>query len=76
MAVAGGGSPGIKLAIYRRELRSVGLMHNVPEQVIRTVDEAAFIIGAGGSCYVSSIAGKAMKEVGELLIAKGLIDVT
>jgi hypothetical protein len=49
-------------------------MHNVPEQVIRTVEQAAFIIGAGGACYVSSIAGRAMSEVGELLKERGLID--
>jgi hypothetical protein len=49
-------------------------MHNVPEQVIRTVEQAVFIIAAGGSCYVSSIAGAEMKEIGQLLKERGLTD--
>lgn len=74
MAIAGGGSPGVKLHIYNRKLRQLGLAHNVPEQVIKTPGEAAEIIAAGGSCYVDSIAAIAWEEVAVILRDKGLID--
>lgn len=74
MAIAGGGSPGVKLHIFRRKLERVGLAHNVPDDVLRTPEEAAIIIAAGGSCYVDSIAAKAWSEVNQLLREKGLVD--
>jgi hypothetical protein len=74
MAVAGGGVPGVKLALRGRKVVQVGLAHNVPGEVISSPQEAADTLALGNSCYVNSIAAKAWGEVWTILAERGLAD--
>ena len=74
MAVAGGGVPAKRVGIYARQLRGVGLSHNVDSSVILTPEQAAkYLIDTGGSCYIESV-GDATKQLQKLLEDAGLVD--
>lgn len=73
MAVSGGGIPAKRMGIYARQLKQVGLSHNVDALVVLTPEQAAVRIAAGESCYIESV-GDAERRLQELLRAKGLVD--
>lgn len=74
MAIAGGGSPAVRVYIHLRGLKQQYPQHNVDASVIKTPEEAAAWLAAGkGGCYVASV-GDSQKQTWALLADMGLVD--
>jgi hypothetical protein len=73
MAIAGGGTPAVRVYIHLRRLVQQYPQHNVDASVIRTPEEAAVILAAGGTCYVETV-GDAQQRTWALLEEMGLVD--
>jgi len=71
MAIAGGGDPAMRVCIHLRQFTIIKPMHNVDSMVIKTPEQAAAILAAGGDCYIHSV-GDAPTRTSQLLREMGL----
>lgn len=59
--------------IYQRQLRQDGLSHNVPGEIIKSVEDAASLIAAGESIYIEAV-GDHCERLQGILEGMGCVD--